>query len=160
MSSSLISIYQSLVGAKSIIEDVIPELEGIAEYSKNELRKSKMILDEGLDNFKQKHLRNSLQELAQVSVILGVHYTHVLKNSGAEYISVANIIAEWALNFQEKYHDVEWADVFKQPMKYHFSDHVASLDEAIIDFGYDQMLKLDPNLNTLKRNTAFLTIHG
>ncbi|MEP2026960.1 MAG: hypothetical protein ABJH98_17920 [Reichenbachiella sp.] len=48
------TIKEAMIASKSIIESVIPELEDIAEYSKNELRKAKIILDKGLELFGEK----------------------------------------------------------------------------------------------------------
>lgn len=51
--NSLKSIKRSMTAAKSILGDVIPSLEDIAEEPKNELRKARIILKEGLEHFKQ-----------------------------------------------------------------------------------------------------------
>lgn len=57
----LIKIKDTIIAARSIIDEVIPELQDIAvipeledqaEHSRNELRKAMLILKEGLDAFK------------------------------------------------------------------------------------------------------------
>ena len=45
-------VKKNLVAAKAIIENVIPQLEDIAEYSKNELRSANLILNEALASLK------------------------------------------------------------------------------------------------------------
>lgn len=61
------TIKKMLVAAHSIITEVIPELEDLAEYSKNELRKAKIILDEGLAFYDQDN---------QIGAIYAIQYEH------------------------------------------------------------------------------------
>lgn len=41
--------HETLIAAKEIIEEVVPELDGIAEYSRNELRKALLIINKTIE---------------------------------------------------------------------------------------------------------------
>lgn len=88
-----------------------------------------------------------LLELAMIGVILGDHFANKLyekmRQKGTGYVSTAETIAEWSVNFYIKHKNTDWESVLENGMKPLSNEmsSIISFDEAVIDFGYYQLNK-------------------
>lgn len=82
-------------------------------------------------------------EIATISAIISNYkfaeiYTY--KNNG--YIATAELIANWSIEFYEKYKNVDWEDLLETPEKYDFNKTTMCWDDAIMEF-VDKKLQND-----------------
>ncbi|MEO9849237.1 MAG: hypothetical protein ABJF65_00300 [Reichenbachiella sp.] len=108
------TIKEAIIASKSILESVIPELEGIAEYSKNELHKAKTILSEGLELFGEKPNADLIIHIVQYEhrgipddpfVTIDPEkafdkYQELLVNQGFRSIQPDESIADFGISYQ------------------------------------------------------------
>lgn len=88
-----------------------------------------------------------LLELAMIGVILGDHFADKLyekmRQKGTGYVSTAETIAKWSVNFFAKHKNTDWESVLENGMKPLSNElsSIISFDEAVIDYGYYQLNK-------------------
>ncbi|MEI6487727.1 MAG: hypothetical protein WCP52_02125 [Bacteroidota bacterium] len=87
-------------------------------------------------------IKEQIRETAFIATILGDHFVDqlypIMQERGTGYISTAEEIVNWSLEFFDKHNETNWEDVLENGMS-PLSTEMQSIicyDDAIIDFGY------------------------
>lgn len=74
-------------------------------------------------------------EIAHIAVIMGDNeIVNRLYDPSYGYIFITEVIAKWALEFYDKYKDVNWENILEENDGLIFPKHVMCWDDAIIWF--------------------------
>jgi hypothetical protein len=90
--------------------------------------------------------KENISEIATISAIISdTIFKKLYTISGIGYMATADQIAEWAVEFNEKYKDVDWVDLtnngepLKAVSKCLKNLSILSFDDAIIDFSHHKL---------------------
>ncbi len=88
-----------------------------------------------------------IKEVAFIAAILGDHFVEslypIMQERGTGYISTAEEIAKWSIEFYKKHKDTDWEEVLENGIK-PLSEEMKSVicyDDCIVDFGYWKLSK-------------------
>ena len=86
-------------------------------------------------------------EIGQIAALLSESYFETLfQKADLSYIDAAYAIGEWAVEFYDKYRDVNWEDLLENPQSFGLDDRTICWDDAIYQFGQkklEQIFKKD-----------------
>jgi len=93
-----------------------------------------------------------LQEIAFIGVVMGDYITNTLitgnRDRNLGVITLKYLIADWAVEFYQKFKNVDWEQVFENPPMFELPADVCSFEDAIIKYVTDHYCKLI-NLQTV-----------
>lgn len=101
-----------------------------------------VLFSESLTYKHKMEISEQIKETAFIAAILGDHFVDslypLMQERGTGYISTAEEIAKWSMEFYEKHKGTNWEDVLENGM-IPLSKEMQSIiccDDCIVDFGY------------------------
>ena len=87
-------------------------------------------------------IKEQIRETAFIAAIMGDYFVDslypLMQERGTGYISTAEELAKWSMEFFEKHKNTDWEEVLENGMK-PLSKEMQSIicyDDCIVDFGY------------------------